>query len=419
MVISSFADITKSSFGVNYASVYYGFAFHIENRVLQIYSNRSGRATELIMNSHLLSEMPPSLFGNIEIEANITTLDPKDIYSLLHCRLGHPSEYKVRHMAAQKRYQERAVSIEGSNIKPGSQYCDICAAAKGHKVISHKEVEKDMGEIGLTWHIDLPAQSKTPAIVTGNRSRSLFTERKSRIRELISFRDNTEESLLSAVQLWYQRYIVPVKEEYSRTRPLVMIHLYADNGEMTYPRVKAFLESKMILLHFIAPGHSSSNGVAEVGIKTVRAVCRSILATYNLPEEFWEKAEIHAVFLLNRLPFMYKGSFAVDPFTGYTGKTADYSTLRIFGSKVHVFVHTHKDSRSRSVHGIFVGYAPDSITPVIYVPTENKFLNNANVRFHEAAMNPMETQIPPLESQWTRETFQKIADFLMSEMTLN
>ena len=55
-------NISKSCFGVNYASVYYGFAFHIENRVLQIYSKRSGRATELTMNSQLLSEMPPSLF---------------------------------------------------------------------------------------------------------------------------------------------------------------------------------------------------------------------------------------------------------------------------------------------------------------------------------------------------------------------
>ena len=116
---------------------------------------------------------------------------------------------------------------------------------------------------------------------------------------------------------------------------------------------------------------------------------------------------------------MYRGSFAVYPLTVYTGKTADYSTLRIFGAKVHVFVHTHKDSRPRSVHGIFVGYAPDSITPVIYIPTENKFINNANVRFREAAMDPMETQVPPLESQWAAETFTKIADFLMSEMTLN
>lgn len=276
-----------------------------------------------------------------------------------------------------------------------------------------------MGELGLTWHIDLPAQSDTPAIVTGNRSRYLFTERKSRFRALISFRDNTEESVLSAVQLWFHRFIVPVKEEYARTRPLVVIHVYADNGEMKYPQVKAFLESKMVFLHYTAPKHSSSNGVAEVGIKAVRSVSRSILATYNLPDEFWERAEIHAIFLLNRLPFMYRGSYAVDPLTVYTGKTADYSVLRIFGSKVHVFVHTHKDSQPRSVHGLFMGYSADSITPVIYVPTENKFINNANVRFRETAMEPMEIQVPPLESQWTAETFQKIADFLMSEMTLN
>jgi hypothetical protein len=119
-------------------------------------------------------------------------------------------------MASQKRYQDRGICLDESKIKPESQYCDICDAAKGHQVISHREVDKEMGELGLTWHIDMPAQHDTPGIVTGKKSRCLFTERKSRFRALISFRDNTEESVLSAVQLWFHKFIVPIKEEYER-----------------------------------------------------------------------------------------------------------------------------------------------------------------------------------------------------------
>jgi hypothetical protein len=302
-------------------------------------------------------------------------------------------------------------------MTPKSQYCDICAEAKGHEVVSHKEVDKETCELGLVWHVDLPAQSDTPAIVTGNRSRILFTERKSRFRVYIPFKDNTEPNVLAAVQLWHHRYIRPIKEEYGRTRPLVVVHLHADNGEMKYPKVREYVEGKMYFQHFTAPAHSSSNGVAEVGIKSVRTVSRALMATYKLPEEFRERAESHAVYLLNRLPFMYRGRYAVDPLTVYTGKTADYSILRIFGSKVHAFVYTKKDGRPRSIHGIFVGFAPDSNTPLIYLPTENDFINNANIEFREAAENPMETQDPPLESQWNQDTFQRIANFLQSETT--
>jgi len=413
------ADITKSCVGINYTSYYYGFAYQIEGNILQIYSKRSGRGTELIMNSALLSEMPESLFGTIEIEMNMTTLDPQDLFTLIHCRLGHPNERKVRYMAKQEMYQQRGISLEGSETKPGSQYCDICAESKGHEVVSHREVDKDTSEQGLTWHLDLPSQQETPALISGNKSRILFTERKTRFRVYISLFNNSETCILEAVQYWFHMYIEPIIERYRRTRPLVMAHIHADNLEIKYTKVRAYLKSKLNFLHYTAPAHSSSNGLAEVGIKAVRTVSRSLLATYKLPEEFWEFAEIHAVFLLNRLPFMYRGRYSVDPLTLYSGKTADYSVLRIFGCKVHVFIHDKKDSRPRSVHGIFVGYAEDSITPKIYIPELNTTVDNANVNYWEGEPDPMAVQVVPQESQWSAESFANIGNFLMSGMTLN
>jgi len=405
------ANITKSCIGLNYTAVHYGFKYKIEGKILSIHSSRSGKSVDLIMNNQLLSEMPESLFGEIEIETNLTTLDSNDLYTLIHCRLGHPHEHKIRFMASQEMYQERGLSLADSKIKPGSQYCDICAQAKGHKIVSHREVDKDAAELGLVWHADLPAKSEVPGIGTGNYSRILFTERKSRYRVYMSLKDNTEEEILRAMIKFYNLYQLPFIERYKMRSPVVMAHLYADNGEMKYPKVREFLKSKLTFLHYTAPGHSSSNGLAEVGIKAVRTISRALLATYTLPEEFWECAEKHAVFLLNRLPFMYRGRYAVDPLTVYSGKTADYSTLRIFGSKVHVFTHTRKDSRPRSIQGIFVGYAPDSITPTIYLPTEDEFVENANVIFRELDPEPLATQVIPKESEPIH--------FPKSEKTLN
>ena len=47
---------------------------------------------------------------------------------------------------------------------------------------------------------------------------------------------------------------------------------------------------------------------------------RSLMLTHALPEEFFEKAEAHAVYLLNRIPYMYQGKYQIDPHTLFTGK---------------------------------------------------------------------------------------------------
>jgi hypothetical protein len=78
-----------------------------------------------------------------------------------------------------------------------------------------------------------------------------------------------------------------------------------------------------------------------------------------------------------------------------------------------------KDSRPRSTQGIFVGYAPNSNTPVIYLPTEGKFVNSGHVSFRELAENALEVQMMPDEQQWSEDSMTRIAAFLLSNMTLN
>jgi hypothetical protein len=69
---------------------------------------------------------------------------------------------------------------------------------------------------------------------------------------------------------------------------------------MKYPKVREFLTSILTPLHHTAPGQSSSNGLAEVGIKMVKTIRLALLTVYNLPEEFWECVSQHKVFLSNR-----------------------------------------------------------------------------------------------------------------------
>ena len=113
----------------------------------------------------------------------------------LHFRLGHINESKYKYMRNQEIYTSRGIPPTAQKSKSIARpNCDICNSAKGHREVSHRAVDKGMAEIGLLWHADLPAQSDTPALITGNKSRVLFTDdRKSRYKVYIPTKDNTRQ----------------------------------------------------------------------------------------------------------------------------------------------------------------------------------------------------------------------------------
>ena len=412
---------SKGAAGQNWMAVHYGFEWRIKGHYCEIYSSRSGQTATVRHNPiNCLTELSEELFGPVNVEMHLSVMNPTDVDTLMHFRLGHIHEAKYKFMKNQPLYTSRGIpSATQISKHTAKHYCDICASAKGHRVVSHKAVDKETAEVGLYWHADCPAQSETPALITGNKSRILFTDRKSRLAARMAMKDNTMPEVLKAAVLFHDQFLAPVKEWYRDTRQRVTIHIYADNGELAYSEVVQYFRSKAVFIHFTAPDHSSSNGLAEVRIKLVRQMSRSLMLTHSLPEEFFEKAENHAVYLLNRVPFIYQGKFQVDPYTLFTGKTADYSILRVFGSKVWVFTRTLKDSRPRSTQGIFVGYAPNSNTPVAYLPTENKFVPSGHISFIELAEDALGVQVVPDEQQWSEDAMTQRAVFLLSDMTLN
>jgi hypothetical protein len=211
---------------------------------------------------------------------NICTMDPTNIDTLMHFRLGHIHDEKNKFMTRQELYTSRGIPSATQSPKVTTKPdCDICASTKGHRVVSHRPVDKETAEIGLVWHVDLPAQSETPALITGNKSRIIFTDRKSRYKAHVPTKDNTTLEIMRAVVFFYENYLTPVKEWYKESRPRVTIHMHADNGEMAYSEVVQYLRSKAIFINFTAPDHSSSNGLAEVGIKLVRQMSRSLMLT--------------------------------------------------------------------------------------------------------------------------------------------
>ena len=138
------------------------------------------------------------------------------------------------------------------------------------------------------------------------------------------------------------------------------------------------------------------NGVAERANRKLLEVARSMTVTIATPHFLWTKSINTAAFLLNRSPAIANPK--VTPFQRLFSKILDISFLRIFGSKVYVWIE--KDQRekleAKAKPGLFVGY--DELTKgfCIWVPSDRKLIISRNVRFDESSvLNSTQIQ-PPL-----------------------
>ena len=101
------------------------------------------------------------------------------------------------------------------------------------------------------------------------------------------------------------------------------------------------------------PQTPQQNGLAERMNRTILERVRCMLLGAGMPKNFWGEAANTAVYLINRCP-----SSALKfktPMEVWSGKPADYSNLRVFGSVA--YAHTNQGKlEARAVKCIFLGY---------------------------------------------------------------
>jgi transposase InsO family protein len=161
-----------------------------------------------------------------------------------------------------------------------SENCDCCQESKAQKRRSTIEVHREASEIGADWHVDLLGKQAVQGIETGNEYFIIFIDRFSRYRLGFGLKSNTVESILFALNRWYQNAILKAKALGSTN---IRISLYSDNLEMKYPKIQEWCAHKGIEQFYTAPGHSSSNGLVERAIGVTRNMARALLKARDLP----------------------------------------------------------------------------------------------------------------------------------------
>jgi len=105
--------------------------------------------------------------------------------------------------------------------------------------------------------------------------------------------------------------------------------------------------------HKTVPRTLQQNDLAERMNKTLLERVRCMLLGAGLPKSFWGEAVTTTAYLINRCP-----STGIDfktPMEVWSGKSAYYSSLKVFGALAYAHIKQDKLER-RTLKCVFIGY---------------------------------------------------------------
>jgi len=155
-------------------------------------------------------------------------------------------------------------------------------------------------------------------------------------------------------------------------------------GEYLNRELASYFESRGVQHQTTVPYTPEQNGAAERLNRTLMERVRAMLLGSRLHQEFWAEAVVTANYIRNRSPTSKETK---TPWERFTGKRADVSGMRVFGTRA--FVLTPKQLRRKldpvSQPGVMVGYAVNSKGYRILLDNSNKIVESRDVVFNEAS----------------------------------
>jgi len=130
--------------------------------------------------------------------------------------------------------------------------------------------------------------------------------------------------------------------------------LRTDNGlEFVSEQFNEFCRLKGIKWHRTVPRTPQQNGLVERMNRTLLERVRCMLLGAGLPKSFWGEALTITAYLINRCP-----STGIDfktPMEVWSGKPADYSSLKVFGALAYAHIKQDK-LEPRALICVFIGF---------------------------------------------------------------
>ncbi|WVZ25126.1 hypothetical protein V8G54_003670 [Vigna mungo] len=306
-----------------------GYTTKVEDGVMKVCSGDSVVAKGRRRNDLYILE-GSTVIGHVSVASGT-----ENTARLWHLRMGHISEKGLEEL-------EKQGLLLGDKLQK-LDFCDHCVLGKSHRIPFGKG--KHSTERPFEYvHADLWGPARTLTHGGGAYFLSIIDDFSRRV--WIYVLKNKSET--------FQKF----KEWHTQIENQLGCRLKClrtDNGlEFVSEEFNGFCKEKGIRRHRTVVGTPQQNGLAERMNRTILERVRCMLLGSGLSKAFWGEATNTAVYLINRSP-----SSALNfktPMEVWSGRPADYSHLRVFGSLA--FAHVRGDKLdSRAAKCIFLGYA--------------------------------------------------------------
>jgi hypothetical protein len=155
-------------------------------------------------------------------------------------------------------------------------------------------------------------------------------------------------------------------------------------GEYTNNEFGHFCSQSGIIHQFTCPHTSQQNGIAERKHRHIVDMSLTLISHSSLPFQYWSHAFSTAIFLINRLPSLSRGS--VSPWESLFGHSPNFSIFKSFGCACFPLLRPYSKHKFslRSKECIFLGYASNSKGYLCLDPITSRTYISRNVIFNES-----------------------------------
>jgi len=305
--------------------------------------------------------------------------------NLLHRRLGHPSEKRLRKL------------LKFLNIRVKNEHvsqCSTCIQAKQTRAtLGNGPVERATTTMHMV-HSDVcgPMQTLSKA---GYKYFVSFIDDFSRYAVVYAITRKSE--VVDCLTKFFN-----MSQHHGKCRILRS----DQGGEYESAKLKELLNSRGVA-HSTTPTETPElNGVAERFNRTIMTMVRSFLIESGLDDSHWVEALRTAIFINNRLPSTAnKGE---TPCKRWTGKEGRIYHVRTFGCRAFVLKHGYKNKLApRSSPGIYVGPASEHLGHHrIKMDSTDQIVSTRDAIFIEGLFPAKETAhaLPSVKQCWQPKT---------------
>jgi hypothetical protein len=296
----------------------------------------------------------------------------KDI-NFWHNLLGHLHPKAIIEMSRHNLVDGMPTDLTMENWTP----CPICASGKSTKRPRKKHPKYAMPPKlatlpGDSCHSDQKGPI-TPISIHGNRYSILFIDEHTGYVEIYHL------SSLDQTAKVYNTHKQRVKTLFNRN-----IKRFICDGHTTYKVLADSIESDGGTIQFRAPYDPNGNAIAERTIRTIFEMARTMINHAGLPQNRWEEAVDHAVWIRNRVKTARLNNMT--PFEAYFKVKPDIRHLHPFGCLAHALIP--KDTRDRvfdpiTRRCIFVGFSKRFNAFRLFDIEQKKEVNSRDVLFFD------------------------------------